>query len=307
MKRLYVPIVLLGLAFAAPLFAQKSPAPDNNPPTAQTAPAQPPDANLPPSGVLDSNDPLLQPPPLPPGKPSLVGGVVGKVDRVRQVVVVKPYGGTNMKIYFDERTHIFRNGVETTMLGIHKGDRIYADTLLDGTRVLAKNLRVVTEVPPAHARGTLVSYDPGAGRVELRDELSAQEVTFRVGHDTVVRQGDQVGSLANLRPGSLVTVSFAPISPGADIAREITIVAAPGSLFHFNGTITYLDMSQGLLALHNRNNDQSYEIHFDPHNSAYRTVGLGSEVQLSAVFDGVIYTAREISLAASETPQDGKQ
>ncbi len=304
MKWLYPLIVLLGIACAASAFAQKSPATSNNPPTAQTSQAQPSDASLPPSGVLDSNDPLLQPPPLPPGKPSLIGGVVSKIDPIRERVVVKPYGGSNMTIYFDERTHIFRNGVETTMLGIHKGDRIYADTLLDGDHVLAKNLRVVTEIHPANARGTLVSYDPAAGRLALRDELSAQQIMFRVGHDTVVRQGDQMASLASLRPGSLVTVSFAPVSPGNDIAREITVVAAPGSLFHFSGAITYLDMSLGVLALHNRGNDQSYEIHFDPRNPVYQTVGVGSDVKLSAVFDGTTYTAQNLILTGQ---QDGKQ
>ncbi len=306
MKLFCLFVALLGLAWLPAAIAQNPSAPVNNNAAGKSATVQQ-GTNVPPSGVLDSNDPLLQPPPLPPGKPSLVGGVVAKIDPVNQTLLVKPYGGGSMKIYFDDRTHIFRNGVETTMLGIRKGDRIYADTLLDGVHVFAKNLRVVTEIhPTASARGELLSYDPVAGRLELRDALSAQQVSVRVGHDTVVRQADRTASLADLRPGALVKIRFAPVSTGPDIAQEITIVAAPGSLFHFAGKVMYLDMSRGLMAVQNRTNDQSYEIHFDPANRVFQEVGIGSEVELSAVFDGSFYTAQSIIIAAGQGQANAK-
>ena len=87
-------------------------------------------------------DPLLDVPPLPKGKATLVGGRVGKIDPIRNRITVEPFGGGDkMKVFFDERTHIYRDGTETTQANIHKGDRVYVDTLLDGPRVFARNIR----------------------------------------------------------------------------------------------------------------------------------------------------------------------
>ena len=54
---------------------------------------------------------------------------------------------------FDERSHFFRDGVETTQLAIRKGDRVYVDTMLDNTRVFARNVRINTGVTAANASG----------------------------------------------------------------------------------------------------------------------------------------------------------
>ncbi|MFB3815109.1 MAG: hypothetical protein ACE14L_13465 [Terriglobales bacterium] len=298
MRRFRLLSVLLLVALGSIAVAQQ---PHNPEPAGTTAPSQNTGTGqgagtvtAPGPGVLNSNDPILQPAPIPPGDASLIGGIVAKIDRVRQIVQVRPFGGGSVKIYFDDRTHIYRNSVETTMLGIKKGDRIYADTLLDGTRVFAKSLRVRDEQHPAEARGQLLALEPG--RIRMRDELSSQQVVFRVGSDTIVRRGDQTASLADLRPGALVRVRFSPVSPGKDVAREINIIAAPGSVFQFAGKVTHLDMSRGLLALHNRTNDSNYEIHFDPRNSAFQELGVGSEVQLTALFNGTTYNARDITV-----------
>ncbi len=250
------------------------------------------------SGTIDSNDPLLQPPPLPKGNPSLIGGTISKVDRVRETVTVRPFGGNNMKVYFDERTHIFRDGVETTMLGLRKGDRVYVDTLLDGSRVFAKNIRVESHARPADARGQIVSYRDG--RLEMRDNLSTQPVSFSVTNGTVIHRGDQSGTLGDLRPGALVDVHFAPESPGKGVAQEITIYAMPGSVFTFQGQITYLDMSRGVLAVHNQANDQTYDIHFNPQAPTAADLGVGAQVKLVATFDGSQYTAQNIDLQPTE-------
>ncbi len=305
MKPFCLFVVLVGLAWLPAATAQNPSVSVNNNAAGKSAIVRP-DTDVPPSGVLDSNDPLLQPPPLPPGKPSLVGGVVGKIDRVNQTVLVKPYGGGSMKIYFDDRTHIFRNGVETTMLGIRKGDRIYADTLLDGAHVLAKNLRVGGEPHPTSVRGELLSYDPLTSRLELRDSVSARQISVGVGRDTVVRQAERSASLADLHPGTLVKIRFSPAGAGQDVAQEIIIVAAPGSLFHFAGKVIYLDMSLGLMAVQNRANNQTYDIHFDPANRVFQDVGIGSEVEFSAVFDGSGYTAQNIIVAAGRGQGNGK-
>ena len=105
-----------------------------------------------------SADPLLQPPPLPPNKSTLIGGIAKKIDRIRNKVVIAPYGSSKtITVNFDERSHIYRDSRETTILGIQKGDRVYVDSMLIGPRVFARNLRVVTTTAPAEASGQIVA------------------------------------------------------------------------------------------------------------------------------------------------------
>lgn len=317
MKR-FLPLLILGLslngAIAHFALAQASSSPEPTPgtqpiaPAVQTLPNQPsvgPDVSMPTppasssipqgSGVIDGNDPLLQPPPLPTGQASLIGGIVIKIDRVRERLTVKPFGGKNMTIYFDDRSHLYRDGVETTMLGIHKGDRVYVDSLTDGGHVLAKNIRVVhTLGENADARGQLMGYRNG--HIQMRDELSDMPVTFSVDANTVVRSEHGIGSTANLLPGSLIQVRFAPGQQSIGIAREIIIFAAPGSLFTFAGRVTNLDVSRGTMALANDRDNKSYEILFDPADAEYEQVGVGSGVTVTAMFDGAHYMARNLTI-----------
>src|SRR5205085_9972973 len=84
-------------------------------------------------------DPLLDVPPLPKGKVTLVGGNVLKIDPIRNRLQVQPFGAKDkMKISFDERTRVFRDGRETTQASIRKGDRVYLDTMLVGPQVFAR-------------------------------------------------------------------------------------------------------------------------------------------------------------------------
>src|SRR5215472_10821421 len=62
-----------------------------------------------------AGDPLLNPPPLPKGKVTMIGGVVGKIDPIRSRLTVQPFGSKeSLKVAYDERTHIYRDGRETT-------------------------------------------------------------------------------------------------------------------------------------------------------------------------------------------------
>src|SRR5512146_1605066 len=132
-------------------------------------------------------DPLMDLPPLPKDDISLVGGKVVGIDRVRNHLAVEVFGGKKMKFAFDERTHIYRDGVETTQLGIRKGDRVYVDAQLVGTTVFARNIRIGNAPIPADAQGQIEGYDPNRGVLVLRDSLSSEPVSFRVSPSTVVR------------------------------------------------------------------------------------------------------------------------
>jgi hypothetical protein len=230
---------------------------------------------------------------LPQGKTTLVGGTVHSIDQIRNRLTVQPFGGKAMKISFDERTHIYRDGVPSTQMVIHKGDRVYVDTMLDGTRVFARNIRVVTGTQAADARGQIMRNDAASGRITVQDELSARPVTFRVTPTTAV-SGAGLSSVAQLQPGSLVTVKFVPDRGNRDVAQRISVIAAPGSVFTFYGRITYLNMSTRSLAVDNQSDKKTYDIKFTPAAVDPQMLGEGKQVLVKAHFDGTGYTADNI-------------
>jgi hypothetical protein len=247
-----------------------------------------------------SYDPLLDLPPLPKGQTTLVGGTVHSIDQIRNRLTVQPFGGPSMKIFFDERTHIYRDGVPSTQLVIHKGDRVYVDTMLDGTKVFARNIRVVTGMHAADARGQITRNDAGTGRITVQDELSARPVTFRVTPATVVSGGSST-SVAELQPGSLVTVKFVPDRNNRDVAQQISVIAAPGSVFTFYGRITYLNMATRTLAVANESDKKTYDIKFTPAAVDAQMLGEGKQVLVKARFDGSGYTADNIQFMKAKS------
>ncbi|HYH00715.1 MAG TPA: hypothetical protein VD837_16400 [Terriglobales bacterium] len=239
-------------------------------------------------------DPLLDVPPLPNTQVTLVGGIVTGIDRVKNKITVEAFGGKKMKMFFDERSHIYRDGVETTQLGIKKGDRVYVDTQLDGSEIFARNIRVQNTTGPADARGQLVSYNAKRGTIVLRDELSAQPVTFLVDSKTTV--AGKGNSMADLAPGSLVTIQFSPESPDGGKVEQIVIAARPGETFTFAGNVTHLDLSRGIIAIKNQSDGKTYDVEFDPRIVNAEGLLVGAEVTISATFDGSAYTTRNINV-----------
>jgi hypothetical protein len=262
------------------------------------------------SGSADPNayNPYLEPPPMPKTKPTLVGGTAARIDHVRNQLTVQPFGGgQKLKVFIDERTHIYRNGAATTVLGIRKGDRVYVDTMLDGSRVFAKNVRVENQAGAAEVRGQITAVNRQNGTVTVRDELSAQPVTFTIGGGTQYSAFKGNASSADLKPGSLVDVQFAPGKDKHDQAQEVIVLARPGESYVFEGVVTNVDMRSGTLALENRSDDQTYELHFS--NAALDDrdkLKVGSEVTAHAIFDGKQYNAKDLQLQAA-SPEDKKE
>ena len=252
-------------------------------------------------------DPYLEPPPLPKGKPTLIGGIATGVDHVRNHVTVQPFGGgKKVKVFVDERSHIYRNGVETTVLGIHKGDRVYVDTMLDGDKLFAKNVRVLTETGLAEVRGQVISASPGRGTISVRDQLSAKPVTFAVSGATKYSSSKGAATAGDVQPGSLIDVQFAPHSGPRDIAQEIIVLAKPGDNYIFSGVLTNLDMSTNSFFVDNQADDQSYEVHFSPAALPdVHSLKVGQEVTARAVFDGKQYRATNIRIDNKE--QEGQE
>jgi len=275
------------------------------------APTQPVTTSEYPTGSDDNPyDPILEPPPLPKGKATLIGGIATSVDHVRNRITIQPFGkGQKIKVVVDERSHIYRNGTPTTVLGIHKGDRVYVDTLLDRNddKILAKNVRVVTDTGLADVRGQVIAINPGRDTVTVRDMLSEKPVTFSVSSGTSYGSTKGMASAGDLQPGALIDVQFSPRRTDRDIARAITIVAKPGDNYIFSGVVTNLDMRTDSLFVDNKSDDQSYEVHFTPADVAdLQQLKVGSEVTARAVFDGKQYKASNIRVDNSPE-QPGEQ
>ena len=290
---------------------QQQPAVPSNPPPNE--PEQPKtevfDSSATGSGLTtDGHDPILDPPPLPAGNATLVGGTITTVDNIHNKMTVRVFGnGGKWKIAFDERTHIFRNGAETTQLAIKKGERVYVDTMLDGKKheVFARNIRLGIQRLSADADGQITEVDPGRGEVSLTDKINSSPVHFKVDSQTRIVYGTNPASLNDLKPGSLVHVSFSPEQANRGLAREISIVAAPGAEFTYVGKITYLDIHRGTLAVEDSLDHKNYEVHFDPaHLQERDNLAIGSEVRIVAVFEGSRYTAQSITVTRSAAAEN---
>jgi hypothetical protein len=247
----------------------------------------------------DGRDPILDPPPFPSGNATLVGGIIRDVDRIRNRMTVAVFGGGRWTVFFDERTHIFRNGAETTQLALKKGERVYVDTMLDNTRhdIFARNIRVGVNAPPADADGQIMAVDTAHGELTLRDSINSVPVHFGVDKETRISSGATPTSFQQIKTGALVHVKFAPESGNRGIAREIIITASPGAAFTFLGALTFLDLHRGLLAIHNITDNKNYDIHFSPQRTQqFQNIGIGSNVTIVATFEGTQYTAQSIVL-----------
>lgn len=244
-------------------------------------------------------DPLLDVPPLPNGKVTLIGGRISKIDPVRDRIVVEPFGGGAMKVLFDERTHIYRDGTETTQANIHKGDRVYVDTMLDGPHVFARNIRVMTQPTATDAVGQVLSYNRQSGVLAISSQFSQQPVNLAVGPQTVItKEGNAAGTATDLQEGMLVSVRFSPEVGQRSTAQQISILAVPGTTATFVGKVTHVDLRSGVIAVDNQSDHKTYDISFDPvKNKLSDEITVGSQVKVMATFTGKGYQAENISLS----------
>lgn len=274
----------------------------SQPATAAPAQTNSKDAVIaPPDGVNSSGegdiqgDPLLKPPAMPKGRVTLIGGSVNKIDPIRDRLTLEPFGSHNkMNINFDDRTHVYRDGRETTYASIKRGDRVYADTMLDGSRVFARNIRVVTQVASADASGQVTAYNPGTGLMTLRDQISTAPVTFTVGPDTGVKLRDgRAGTRSDLKAESLVSVQFAP-GPRRGVAKQVEVIAVPGESFMFAGKITNVDLRTGMIGVNNTTDNKIYDISVEPGKRDRDLLKIGKEVTVVTTFTGRGYEAQSI-------------
>lgn len=281
----FLAILMLGAAASA-----QQPAAD----TTQHQPAQSA------AGVERSQGDLLA---LPQGKSTVIGGMISSVDPVTDQLTLQVFGGRRMKILFDERTEVYRDGAKTSLRDLHANDRASVETMLDGTTVFARSIHMLSRSPEGECQGQVLSYDQGSGVLTLSESLSRDSIQLHVPAATaIVREGQTASAsghagLSDLVKGTLISATFASDNKGQGVTSRIAILAIPGETITFSGNVSFLDLHANQFVVANAGNDQSYKISFDP--AAFpetRNLREGTGVKVTAEFDGSHYVARAIAI-----------
>jgi hypothetical protein len=256
------------------------------------------DPSLKPAVTLPTQepDPLFDLPRLKHDRASLIGGTLESIDRVRGRFVLRPFGRGKLTIFFDPRTQFVGGEKVAGAQNMHPGDRVYVETVLDGTAVFAKAIHVLTDAAPGATVGQIIAYDAAQGTVSVRDQISSRPVQFHLTSKTIITG-------AGIGPGALVQISFTG-GKGPALAHEILVLAAPGSVFTFAGRITFLDFSSHELVLANTRDDNRYEIQFNPavlEADAKEHLQEGASVTIAARFNGRRYVAESVTVLPNST------
>ncbi len=244
---------------------------------------------------LDPASLLPDLPALPRAKASLIGGSIQKVDHVRDQLTLQIFGGGRMKVLFDPRTHIYAGQTTGSALDLRPGDRVYVDTILDGSAIFARNIHIAGAVS-GKSQGVVISYRADRGELVLRDLLSPDAIRLRFTPRTQVVQDGHSAFASQLVPGTLVDVNFAAQKNDRE-AQRVSILAVPGSDFTFAGQVVSLDLHLGLLVLQSATDHKTYEIYLDPSTVAIDDrLRAGAEVSTVANFDGSRYVARSLTV-----------
>jgi hypothetical protein len=266
--------------------------------TASTPPQQD-DTRRPPAGAESSSGDLLA---MPRGKSTVIGGMISGVDPVMDQLTLKVFGGGRpMKILFDERTQVYRDGVKTSLRDLRANDHASVETMLDGTTVFARSIHMLSRSPEGECQGQVVSYEAGTGELTVSESLSPELIKLRVPPGTaIVREGQAASAsgsagVSDLVKGTLISATFSSDNKGQGIANRIAVLATPGSEVSFTGNVTFLNLRSNQLVV--ADNDQSYKIAFDPAAfPATRNLHEGASVKVTAEFDGTRYVARAITI-----------
>lgn len=262
--------------------------------------AQPVNSGPQPAATSTGLPPL---PPLPSGESTILGGAIRNVDPVLDRLTLHIFGGRSMTIEFDERTQVFRNGVKVPLRSLGPADHASVQTALDGTRVFAESIHILTQAPEGQCQGVVRSYDSGSGILAIDSDLSPNPVKLVVPRGASIARTGQPeftaaqSGVSDLMKGTLVAITFTPDRSGRSIARHITVLAVPGSKFIFGGTIAFLNMSSGSLVVQDSQDGKSYQIYFDRYRfPSITNLHVGDNVTVTASFEGSRYEATSITV-----------
>lgn len=291
MSRSLATIVLGGLAIAQIALAQTTP----------QAKSQPAVIAVDPSGDF------AKLPPSPTGKSTIMGGQIRNVDPVRDQLSLLVYGERPMKILFDERTQVYRDGVRIPLRELGPEDHASIQTVLDGTTVFALSIHILSQMPQGECQGQILSFNPDTHELAISSPLSTQPITVMVPPNTpIARVGQSTftadrSGLVDLKQGALVSAKFSPVRQGQPVASQISVLAVPGSQFVLAGEITFLDLDSNLLDIVDPRDEKRYRIYFDPGQlPSVHKLHLGDQVRIEATYQTPRYVASDVAVQQPE-------
>lgn len=291
----WVGVSTLALMAAPALAAQSSPA------AAQTEKVS--GSHSVTGGSSASGSDLPDLPPAPPAKASTIfGGAIRQIDPVRDQFMLHVYGQHPMKVLFDERTQVYRDGVKIPLHDLAPADHASVQTALDGTGIFAISIHILSSIPQGEYRGRVLYFDDSKGELRLDASPSPRPFTVRVpANCNIVRKGQseftsEGSGRYDLRRGALVDVTFAAGKGVVGVATQIVVLAVPGASFVFTGNIADLDEGAGTLVIVDPRDDKSYRVSFVPSAiPGSQNLHVGQRVRMTANYDGVTYTATDIT------------
>jgi hypothetical protein len=246
--------------------------------------------------AVDPSALLPELPPVPKANATLIGGTLDRIDMVRDRVTLRLFGGGKESFLFDPRTQVYRGGKSVTVADLHEGERIYLDTILDGSTVFARTIRLTAAHATGTSQGVVLKFRSNGGELVLRDALSPNPVDVRVNRSTRVTQGDRVVPISALVPGTLISIRFSPEGNAHNTATEISILAQPGTRYTFSGQVVHIDLRTGLLVLNSSTDHKTYEVYLPPSVNPDEGLQPGVTVKVVTDFDGEHYVVRNVTI-----------
>jgi hypothetical protein len=288
MKRMGAVLMLCGAAMAFPATGARS---------QQLVSSQP--ANEPDN--LSSG--LVSLPPLPPGKTTILGGQIRNFDPVRDQFSLRIYGQRPMKVLFDERTQVYRDGVKIPVRDLGPEEHASVQTTLDGDNVFAVSIHILSGSPEGECDGRVLRYNGNTGELTVASSMSPIPIRLFVSANArIARVGEpgftaEPSGLSDLVAGSLISASFEPGAAHRNVATQIKVLAVPGASFQFSGDISFLDMHTGIMVLVDPRDGKSYQIRFDSARlPASESLHPQANVTVTATYDGTQYAANAITM-----------
>ena len=237
-------------------------------------------------------------PRLPSGRTTIFGGAIQDLDPVRDQFTLNVIGQRPMRILFDERTQVFRDGTKIRLRELGAEKHASVETTLDGDRVFAVSIHILSQAAEGQYDGRVVSYDPGSGALLIDASASRDPLKVFVSANTQFSRTGQsqfrstVSGPSDLAPGALVSVTFRSGEPGRAVANTIKVLAVPGSSFSFSGDINSIDIHSGSLVLVDAVDHRTYQIQFSPAIfPESRRLHPGDHVMVTATYNGSGFVA----------------
>jgi hypothetical protein len=136
-------------------------------------------------------------PPMPRGKSTILGGTVRSVDPVRDELTLKVFGQRPLRILFDERTEVYRDGTKIPLRELSSTGHASVQTVLDGTNVYALSIHLLSQSPEGEYQGQVLNYNLNTRELTVSVTMSHDTLNLLVPVNTpVARLGESAFVLA---------------------------------------------------------------------------------------------------------------